>query len=115
MKLESLDDQLMAIAAHRYCLGRSSYIVGSCLDWIRATWPQMEPNTQFVMLRDTVEALMDDRAGSDVIDVPGWTAVALWMAENMPPERLQSVRRALEWKPGADYWLPARVADEVKT
>lgn len=113
MKLENLDDQLMASAAHRYCLGRSSYIVGSCLDWIRATWAQMEPNTQFVMLRDTVEALVDGRAGSDLIDAPGWTAVALWMAENMAPERLQSVRNALEWKGGADAYLPARVADGV--
>ena len=30
---------LMAIAAVRYCLGRMSYIVGDCADWLIAEWP----------------------------------------------------------------------------
>ena len=29
------NDQLMAMAAHRYCLGRRSYIVGACIEWIQ--------------------------------------------------------------------------------
>jgi len=57
----STDDQLMCTAAMRYCLGRSSYIVGACLDWLKATWDQFSPNTQWVILRDIIEALMDDQ------------------------------------------------------
>ena len=34
----SLNDQLMAMAAVRYCLGRSSYIVGACVEWVRENW-----------------------------------------------------------------------------
>lgn len=75
---ESTDDQLMCMAAHRYCLGRQSYIVGSCLDWLRAHWAQFARNTRLVILRDTLEALMDDRAGSPTIDAPGWRAFAAW-------------------------------------
>lgn len=98
MKLQTDDDQLMAMAAHRYCLGRSSYIVGACLDWLRDTWPQMTPNTQFVILRDTVDALAEERAGSPTIDAPGWVEAVAWMVKAMPPDRVESVRRALAWK-----------------
>jgi len=35
------------------------------------------------------------------------SAAAIWMANNMPPERLAAVRRALEWKGSAvDEYLP---------
>jgi hypothetical protein len=55
----SLNDQLMAMAAYRYCLGRSSYIVSSCFEWLEKTWDQFDRNTKRVFLRDVVEALMD--------------------------------------------------------
>lgn len=74
---EGINDQLMCIAAHRYCLGRASYIVGSCLEWLRAHWDQFEPNTQAVILRDTKEALAQNRAGMD-IDVRGWQEFVAW-------------------------------------
>ena len=70
------DDQLMAIAAFRYCLGRQSYIVGSCLDWLAANWAWFEDNTKNVIVCDIVEALMDGHAGSPTIDVPGWKRFA---------------------------------------
>jgi hypothetical protein len=107
MKLEDEDDQLIALAAHRYCLGRQSDIVGACLNWLRQTWNQMQPSTQHVMLRDTVEALVDGQAGSPLIGAPGWKSAARWMAERMPPERLATVREALAWKGAAvDDYLP---------
>jgi len=44
MKLKDLNDQLMAIAAHRYCLGRRSYtetafngLVKDDQDWVRSS------------------------------------------------------------------------------
>ena len=111
MKLEHDDDQLMVIAAHRYCLGRQSYIVGACLDWLRQTWPQMVKNTQHVILRDTIEALIDCRAGREFVDVPGWREAVVWMAQSMPPEQLATIRAALAWKGIAvDSYLPSNVA-----
>jgi hypothetical protein len=63
MKLETDNDQLMVTAAHRYCLGRSSYIVGSCIEWLNDIWYQLSPNSKFVILRDTIEAIVQHRAG----------------------------------------------------
>lgn len=77
MKLENLNDQLMVMAAHRYCLGRQSYIVSSCIEFIRATWDQMERNTKLVLLRDTAEALMGGHAGSQ-FDVREWNRLLEW-------------------------------------
>jgi hypothetical protein len=74
---ESTDDQLMCLAAHRYCLGRSSYIVSSCLAWLVATWGDFTANTRNVIVRDTIESLMDGNAGM-TMDVEGWLSFAEW-------------------------------------
>lgn len=97
---ESTDDQLMAMAAFRYCLGRQSYIVGSCLGWLRAHWGQLTPNTRNVILRDTVEALMDGRAGSEAIDAPGWRDFLRWAWDRADAESREWVLRATAHKPG---------------
>lgn len=97
MKLEVLEDQMMAMAAHRYCLGRRSYIVGACLDWLRATWTQLQRNSQHVILRDTVEALIDDRAGGDFY-VRRWTEAAQWMYAQMDTDQRSAVLDSLAWK-----------------
>ena len=51
---------LMAIAAFRYCLGRSSYIVGDCADWLGHKWPTLPPNVRTVIERDLREAIQRD-------------------------------------------------------
>lgn len=82
MKLENINDQLMVMAAHRYCLGRRSYIVGACIQWAVETWEQMEENTQNVLLRDTAEALMDNCAGSSC-DIKEWKMLLQWGMEQV--------------------------------
>ena len=61
MKLENEDDQLMAIAAHSYCLGRPTYMGRACVQWVMRTWPQMTEKTKLVILRETVDALTNNR------------------------------------------------------
>ena len=39
-------DHLMIIAATRYCLGRMTYIVSDCADWLIKIWPLLSPSTQ---------------------------------------------------------------------
>jgi hypothetical protein len=97
MKLETLDDQLMASAAHRYCLGRRSYIVGACLEWLQETWEQFDRNTRRVMVRDTIEALMDDLAGG-VTDVAGWRDFATFGFSRLNNEDQKWVREAVAYK-----------------
>lgn len=51
---------LMAIAAVRYCLGRSNYIVGDCVDWLLEQRHAIEPPAMAIIERDIREALARD-------------------------------------------------------
>ena len=94
----SLDTQLMVTAAHRYCLGRQSYIVGAAIDWLCKHREHFERNTIRVIVRDTVEALQDNQAGSEYIDVPGWKKLAKEFYDAMPAEDQEWVRNDTAWR-----------------
>lgn len=55
-------DELMVIAATRYCMGRNTYIVSDCCDWLIRIWPDLLPNTRAVIKRDVNDAFEDDDA-----------------------------------------------------
>lgn len=62
-------DDLMAIAAFRYCLGRQSYIVGDCAEWLQHQWTNIAPNARHVIERDLREAIArDDQSRQDRTD-----------------------------------------------
>lgn len=98
MKLESENDQLMVTAAHRYCLGRSSYIVGSCIDWLNDIWYQLTPKSKFVILRDTIEAVVQHRAGhaSDEIE---WRRFVI--SRDLTESQRTQLMDALKYMPAA--------------
>lgn len=95
---KSLNTQLMVTAAHRYCLGRQSYIVGAAIDWLCKHREHFERNTIRVIVRDTVEALQDNQAGSEYIDVPGWKKLAKEFYDAMPAEDQEWVRNDIAWR-----------------
>lgn len=85
-------DHLMVIAATRYCLGRMTYIVGDCADWLVKLWPLLGDPTRAIIRRDIEEAFRrddDDRAaGRDYkalghdCDRAEWAKVrGLWQGE----------------------------------
>jgi hypothetical protein len=43
---------LMITAATRYCIGRRSYIVGECVDWIISNWAGWPENVKTTIERD---------------------------------------------------------------
>lgn len=56
-------DDLMALAAVRYCLGRMTYIVSDCADWLVHQWPHISPSTRAIIQRDIeAEFERDDAA-----------------------------------------------------
>jgi hypothetical protein len=61
-------DHLMVIAAVRYCLGRSTYIVGDCADWLIPLWPSLPENVRKVLQRDIEQQFTRD----DVARADGW-------------------------------------------
>lgn len=101
MKLENTDDQLMSMAAFRYCLGSRSYIVGSGVQWIRNTWAQFESNTKMVILRDIVVAVIDERAGSRC-DIDEWVSVARWGYSRLTEYEANYVQNSLVGKNDPD-------------
>jgi len=66
-----LDTQLMVTAAHRYCLGRRSYIVSSCVEWLWKHHESFSKDTIHIIIRDTLEAIKDNAAGAG-IDIDAW-------------------------------------------
>ena len=88
-------DDLMAIAAVRYCLGRMTYITSDCGEWLIAQWPNIKPSAQAVIGRDIDEAFERDDEARDSGDAykplgcdcdrAVWAKVrALWQAPNVP-------------------------------
>lgn len=68
-------DHLMVVAAVRYCIGRMTYIVGDCADWIIANWKDWPESTQASIKRDIEEAFdSDDKAREEGRDYKplGW-------------------------------------------
>lgn len=61
-------DDLMATAAVRYCLGRMTYIVSDCADWLIEVWPNLKQSARNTIQRDIEEAFARDdevRASGD--------------------------------------------------
>jgi hypothetical protein len=86
-------DDLMAIAAVRYCLGRMTYITSDCSEWLIEQWPNIKPSARAAIQRDIEEAFQRDdeaRAGSDAYKPLGWdcdravwaNVRRLWQAPN---------------------------------
>lgn len=71
MQIESVDDELMVIAAHGYCLGRSTHIVPTCIFWLYSHWDLLSENTRTAIIRDTKRALERGAAGEGV-DREAW-------------------------------------------
>lgn len=66
---------LMVTAAHRYCLGRKTYIVSECVDWLLYNWNMFNKHTKNLIVKETQEAIERNRAG-DPCDVECWQQIA---------------------------------------
>ena len=93
--LHGTDGQLMAMAAVDYCLNRRTYIVGSCIDWVRRWWDEFEPGTQNCIVRDIVEHIQDTEASPGDFDRRDWKALAEWAWEKLDVNRKFWVRQAV--------------------
>ena len=78
---------LLLVSAIRYALGRSTYIVGSTCETVRAFWPHMTEVNREVLLRDVEEELVrvvrDGRTLGMQMDHDEWSRLALWMRAHL--------------------------------
>lgn len=97
MRKLGLNEQIMTMCALSYCLGRRTYVVGACTEWLRARWDKLTDNTRHVILRDTIEALIEERAGMDM-DVDEWEGLVRWANDRESVEFRERVLEALLWR-----------------
>ena len=82
-------EELMVVAAFRYCLGRRTYMPGVCAEWIVKMWPEFSKGNRELIQRDLEDAFRDDdiqraaghkyKALGDDCDRAAWEKVrALW-------------------------------------
>ena len=88
-------DDLMALCAVRYCLGRMTYIVGYCADWLIEQWSHLSPSARALIQRDVEEEFERDDAARERgaqfnplgwdCDRAEWGRVRmLWVGADMP-------------------------------
>jgi hypothetical protein len=59
-------DDIMVIAAFRYCVGRRTYMVGYGAEWLVRLWPTLAERARFVIQRDLEEDFRrDDQARAE--------------------------------------------------
>lgn len=64
-------DDLVIIAAFRYCLGRRSYIVSHMTDYLKNHWRTIDQKTKKLIFREIEEAISNGCAGDDC-DMESW-------------------------------------------
>lgn len=66
---------LMVLSAFRYCLGRQTYIVGACADWIVDMWHSFPESQKAIIQRELEDGFRQDdkdRAEGDQFKALGW-------------------------------------------
>lgn len=81
-------DGLMIIAAVRYCIGRRTYIVSDCADWIVSNWAEWPDSVKSIIKRDIEDEFRRDAENpewnvlGDDCDSAQWMKVRrLWRSD----------------------------------
>lgn len=59
-------DSSMAVYAFRYCLGRKTYCVSDCVNWLIANWYTLEKIDQTLIVKEINEAFNTNNYGMDI-------------------------------------------------
>lgn len=81
MELSPKESHWFCIAAFRYCLGRSTYIVSDMTNWLENNWLSLLPQTQDIIKRDIYDALRLELGGDDV-SKKEWHRFLEWAIKN---------------------------------
>ena len=108
----SLNDQLMACAAYRYCLGRRSYIVSSCIEWLEEHFDQFDENSSRVCIRDILEEVVDTKFG-ELAYKEEWLHLVYKLWLKLTLEKKKWVINALKHKIDIRKYLEENKKDHV--
>lgn len=65
------EKQEMTFYAFRYCLGRMTYAVSNCVDYLIAHWAELDDHHRKLIIKETSEAIAVGAAGHEM-DVQQW-------------------------------------------
>lgn len=65
-------DSLIAMCAFRYCLGRMTYTVSHCVQYLIDNWELLEQNDKNLITKEIREAIRTKSAGMET-DVIEWS------------------------------------------
>jgi hypothetical protein len=108
---------LMVLAAFRYCLGRSTYITGTCADWLVNKWQELPPHSKALIRTELDRAFVQDdenRATGASFKALGWDCDraawekvrALWAGEQPPAQPCEMAPAELTYRM---KWLAAEM------
>ncbi len=109
---------LMVLAAFRYCMGRTSYISSVCADWLVDKWPELPPRSKALIRTELDRAFVqddEDRAtGATSFKALGWDCDrakwekvrALWAGEQPPAQPCEIAPAELAYRM---KWLAAEM------
>ena len=108
MKIESTNDHLMVMAAVRYCLGRKSYIVSSCIEFLNSHWDtQLQIADKRIIIRDIAEYLQDYYRPDDTFDYTYWKTFGQSKYLLLPESEKKFIKDQMEYRnkpfPFEDY------------
>ena len=63
------------LCAFRYCLGRQTYIVSQCTEYLEKNWDNIEVYVQETIQQEIESAIVSGNAGHSHIDIPLWRKV----------------------------------------
>lgn len=69
-----LTDELMVLCAFRYCLGRMTYAVSTCVDWLLRNWGGFSKHTQERIVKEINEAFDKNNYGMEM-DKEQWQRI----------------------------------------
>ncbi len=81
---EGWKNYLMTLAAFRYCLGRRSYIVTECVQWLYEYWDDLPPVAQKT-IKDEIQIALDEDMAGDLCDISCWNALLEYAKEKAAP------------------------------
>lgn len=61
-----LADDLMVLCAFRYCLGRMTYAVSVCVDWLLRNWGGLTRHTKELIIEEIHTGFRDGYFGMDI-------------------------------------------------
>lgn len=81
--------QFVVVATFRYCLGRQTYIVQECADWLLLHWPEIEQPVRNLIRRELDKAFeQDDRVRAG--EMAGYKPLG-WDCDRQQWERVRSL------------------------